>query len=68
MRSGSVWYLPLLFAVWANLHGGWMVGGAVLFVWTAVVWVQRQPERGRLLLVGVISFAATLLTPYGIEL
>ena len=67
MRSG-VWYLPLLFAVWANLHGGWIVGGAVLFVWTAVAWAQRQPDRGRLLLVGAVSFVATLLNPYGVEL
>jgi hypothetical protein len=68
MRSGAVWSFPLLFAVWANLHGGWMVGGAVLFIWTVVAWVQRQPDRGRLLLIGAISFVATLLTPYGLEL
>jgi hypothetical protein len=67
-RSKAVWSLPLLFAVWANLHGGWMVGGAVLFVWTIVAWVQRQPDRVQLLLVGAMSFAATLLTPYGLEL
>jgi hypothetical protein len=68
LRSGAVWFLPVLFALWANLHGGWMVGGAVLFVWTVVAWVQRRPERGRLLLVGAISFVATLMTPYGVEL
>jgi hypothetical protein len=66
-RSG-VWYLPLLFAVWANLHGGWMVGGAVLLVWTVVAWAQRQPDRGRLLLVGAVSFVATVLNPHGVEL
>ena len=68
MGSRAVWILPLLFAVWANLHGGWMVGGAVLFVWTVMAWVQRQPDRGRLLVVGAISFVATLLTPWGVEL
>jgi len=67
-RSNAVWSLPLLFAVWANLHGGWMVGGAVLLSWTIVAWVQRQPDRVQLLLVGAMSFAATLLTPYGLEL
>jgi hypothetical protein len=68
LRSRVIWYLPVLFAVWANLHGGWMVGGAVLFIWTVVAWVQRRPDRGRLLLVGAISFVATLMTPYGVEL
>lgn len=68
LRSAAVWYLPVLFAVWANLHGGWVVGGAVLFVWTVAAWVQRQPDRGRLLLVGAVSFFATLLNPYGVEL
>jgi len=67
-RSRAIWCVPVLFAMWANLHGGWMVGGLVLFVWTVVAWIQRQPERGRLLLVGAMSFVATLLNPYGVEL
>jgi hypothetical protein len=66
--SRALWWLPPLFAVWANLHGGWIVGGALLAIWTAAAWVQRSPLRWHFLLVGLTSLAGTLLTPYGIDL
>ena len=30
-----LWWLPPLFALWVNLHGGWVVGLGVLGVWSA---------------------------------
>ena len=59
-------WLPLLFAVWANVHGGWIVGLGVLGTWTAV----ETLRAGRLLLlepvlVGAACVLATLCTPYG---
>ena len=30
----GVWRLPLLFALWVNLHGGWLVGAGVLVLFT----------------------------------
>src|SRR6185295_7057140 len=38
-RSSYRWLLllPPLFAVWANLHGGWLVGGGVVALWTFAV-------------------------------
>jgi len=62
------WLLPVIFALWANLHGGWIVGGGLVAVWTAVAFIQRRNDRGQLLLVGIASLAATLLNPYGIGL
>jgi len=56
------WAIPFLFAYWANLHGGWIVGFGLL-----VVWVCAKRTREALLLLGV-SALATLATPYGIEL
>jgi hypothetical protein len=64
----SLWWLPPLFALWANLHGGWIVGGGMLALWTAVAWVERNPLRWTLLVVGVASLASTLFTPYGFDL
>jgi hypothetical protein len=64
----SRWLLPLVFALWANLHGGWIVGGGLVVVWTAVAFIQRRNDRGELLLVGIASLAATLLNPYGVNL
>jgi hypothetical protein len=61
--------LPFLFAVWANLHGGWLVGGGVLALWTLVAGVFG-PRRHALwcAAAGAASLGATLLTPYGVEL
>lgn len=67
-RPTAHYWLPIIFAVWANLHGGWMVGGAILFIWTGVAWIQQAPQRTNMLLVGMASFLATLATPYGVEL
>lgn len=61
--------VPVLFALWANLHGGWLVGVGVLGAWVAVrlVWPEG-PGRGSWLAVGLAGVAATLATPYGIAL
>ena len=61
--------LPFLFAVWANLHGGWLVGGGVLALWTLVT-LMFGPRRHALwcAAAGAASLGATLLTPYGVEL
>lgn len=60
--------LPVTFAVWANLHGGWIVGGAIVAIVTAVALVQRDERRWLLLVAGAASFAATLATPFGTDL
>jgi len=61
--------IPPLFIAWANLHGGWLVGGGVLAVWTLGVAIAGDR---RLALwcaaAGAASLAGTLLTPYGTEL
>jgi hypothetical protein len=56
-----VW-LPIVFAIWANLHGGWLIGlGAV------VVRAVTAPTRRRIL-VALGCAVATLLTPFGLSL
>ena len=57
--------VPLLFLLWANLHGGWIVGAGLVAVWSAFQIVR--PEAGRGLVVGVagLSALATLVNPYG---
>jgi hypothetical protein len=62
------WVFPMIFALWANLHGGWIVGGGLIVVWTAVAFIQWHDDRGQLLVIGIASLAATLLNPYGIGL
>jgi hypothetical protein len=60
--SEDVVWLPVIFAAWANLHGGWLIGLGAVLVKTAM-----GPTRRRVL-VAVGCAAATLLTPYGLSL
>ena len=72
--------VPVLFALWANLHGSFVIGLTVLFCFLAgrileVLWqtrsltrvLQDQVTRSWLYLLE-ISAAATLLNPYGLDL
>jgi hypothetical protein len=60
--------IPPLFALWANLHGGVVMGGLVLAAVTAVAAVWNRARFARLLLVTILSAAATALTPLGTRL
>ena len=78
-ETRRLWWLPPLFTLWANLHGGYLAGLAVLATWAAVfllqqVWQARSPAAlltgtSRTIVVSsILSFLATLLNPYGIDL
>jgi hypothetical protein len=71
-----IWLLVPLFAVWINLHGSWLIGffffvlflasGLVEGVWGSIVavrWTRLQLRK--LITVGVGSFAALFINPYG---
>jgi hypothetical protein len=67
--------VPLITAVWANLHGGWLVGfGAMVFGTVANLAVRGSrpgaiaSSSGKLLAVLAASAAATALNPYGVGL
>ena len=63
--------LPAIFALWVNFHGGWIVGGGVLLVWTAGVALSR-PFDSRMTAwcvgAGAASLAATSINPEGLGL
>jgi len=70
-RGAERWLLvlPVLFAAWANLHGGWIVGGAVVVLWTAALLISGERRQAlHVLGTGALSAAATLVTPFGFEL
>lgn len=66
-RARAIWYVPLFFAAWVNLHGGWIVGLAVLGVWMLGDAWQRRSMRWTLVLaaVGALVLVTTLFNPYG---
>lgn len=66
-RRWALWGVPLCFALWVNLHGGWIVGLGAVGVWMAAdAWQHRSVRRiGTLALAGTLTLLATLANPYG---
>lgn len=75
-RPRAVWLMPLLFAVWVNTHGSWVIGLAVYAVFVAANTVRW--EGGSLaspglsgaqfrtcISSGLVSIAALFANPYG---
>ena len=71
-RAGRLWLAIPMFALWANLHGGFFVGLAVLAVYTAVIAIEDLAAgdglKRAMHLGGVTAgcVLATLLNPDGI--
>lgn len=62
-HAAALWILPPVYAVWANLHGGWLAGLALVGVWAATrVILDRQWLRIGLPVVATV--AAVCLNPY----
>jgi hypothetical protein len=68
----QIWLLPVLFALWSNLHGAFVFGLAFLMIYVAShvikdVWQQRRVTAGssRLLVVAVLCILAVSLSPAG---
>lgn len=71
----SLFLLPFVFALWVNLHGGFMLGLALVFLWTASAawewWRQRgtataQAARRYAAVLGLCALAA-LANPNGFD-
>jgi hypothetical protein len=75
--SWELWCLPFLLVFWANVHGGFLVGLALIGLFAAsVVWRAWRGRAGApgvreaavVVFMTVLSAAAPLVNPYGVEL
>jgi hypothetical protein len=78
-RSRSIYYLPLVVAVWANLHGGFVIAFVLLGIAIGAEvldWILERDETRRfahrrrvrtLGLVLLICLVAVLATPHGLS-
>jgi hypothetical protein len=73
-RSRMLLYFPLVMALWANLHGGWVIGFAWLGIAIAAelvgwAWDRSNPAHwAHLKFLGIVTVAsgvAVLATPHG---
>jgi hypothetical protein len=78
-KQRAVWMLPVLFMLWINSHGSWIIGLGVVALYIACGLVSFQvgsleaqrwsrSERLRLETVFMLSLAAVAVTPYGARL
>ncbi len=77
---GRLIWLPILMVLWANLHGGFVLGFVLLgiFVLGEILTFLKCPDRAQrctsrrrtllLLATGAISLLASLVNPYGFRL
>jgi hypothetical protein len=69
---GRYWPVPLVFVLWANLHGGFLFGIVALFAASGTLATLRLLRRDEgtgwqaLLLLPFLGLAATIISPYGI--
>jgi hypothetical protein len=68
-RTVGIWQFPVLMLLWANTHGGFILGIlawlAYLFGWAWQSWRKQEQMGigGKLVLVGAASLVASILTP-----
>jgi hypothetical protein len=46
-RANRLWLLPLLMALWVNLHGTFVLGGAMIALTLAAEWLKRRAAARR---------------------
>jgi hypothetical protein len=78
-KQRAIWFLPVLFLLWINTHGSWVIGLGVVFAflasglfeiqWGSVETHRWTPsQRTKLETVFLLSLAVIPITPYGTRL
>ena len=63
----AAWLVPVVAILWANLHGSFILAPAIVgFAWLEDVG-ERSSRAPQTFVLGVVTAAATLVTPFGLE-
>jgi hypothetical protein len=65
-NSNLIWFTPLLFVLWNNIHGGVVSGIGIVFIYMICEFIQRKKWR-QFLYVFVISLPLLAINPYGAD-
>jgi hypothetical protein len=68
-RSGALYLLPVVACLWANMHGSFLLGPGILFLYAIGDWLEcglkPTTTHSRFALSGLLSLLATFINPYG---
>lgn len=67
-KSKLLWLLPPILLIWANCHGGFILGWAVLGAWSLEALILRSPDRVRLWTVSAVSVLISGFNPNGFRI
>ncbi|HZD18735.1 MAG TPA: hypothetical protein VE669_11390 [Actinomycetota bacterium] len=65
-RPQLLWVLPVVVAVWSNLHGSFVLGPLLIGLGLLEDLADRSPRTRRMLTVGGLALLATLASPFGV--
>jgi hypothetical protein len=65
--KGSAWLIPPLFALWGNLHAGFVYGLVLLGLFALGELIRSRGKQKTLVYVGLACAVAPLLNPYGYQ-
>jgi hypothetical protein len=70
-RTRALIGVPVIMALWVNLHGGWLVGLGTLAIWLALALIEPDQDWRRRAVfcgAGLSAALATLANPYGVQM
>ncbi len=67
LKKEKLFFFPLIFLLWANLHGGFVLGLALLFFFL-IEKIYLKEKITPFLLLALASAFATLINPFGLNL
>lgn len=78
-KEEPLWLIPVLFCIWANCHGSWLIGLVIYAIFICAGLVRRDlgalkaapwsdHDLRRLLLTGLASIGALFVNPFGYRL